>query len=147
MARIKPGPNGTHATPEEPIKQLVDDFVMTISDSEQDIPDLDQDDDAITAEKALTKEESPEPEALSEKQKRGKKRKREKERIAAEEAQANNENDGGLDSDFEFMAGDGGAGVGEYEGWGFEGAKSAMKDGKKGSILTTLFGGGRALRL
>ncbi|RPB12506.1 DEAD-domain-containing protein [Morchella conica CCBAS932] len=131
MARSKPGPNGAYATP-EPIKQLVDDFVMTISDSEEDIPDLDEDDDAITAEKALTKEpSSPEPEALSEKQKRGKKRKREKERIAAEEAQAN-ENDGGLDSDFEFMAGDGGAGVGEYEGWGFEGAKSAMKDGKKG---------------
>ncbi|KAI5838113.1 P-loop containing nucleoside triphosphate hydrolase protein [Morchella snyderi] len=142
MARSKPAPpNGKSAPAPEPIiKQLVDDFVMTISDSEDDIPDLDEDDDDDSnaiAEKALTKESPGPEEALSEKQKRGKKRKREKERIAAEEeeeqeAQAKDNDDGGLDSDFEFMAGDGGAGVGEYEGWGFEGAKSAMKDGKKG---------------
>lgn len=108
-------------------KHVVDDFVMTISDSDEDVPDLDEDDDA-EAEEAPAKSPSPSP--APESAKRGKKRKRaQKERAEAEERK---ENDGGLDSDFEFQTGDLGAGVGEYEGWGFEGAKSAMKDTKRG---------------
>lgn len=120
--------NGTSKpSPKKNPKHVVDDFVMTISDSDEDVPDLDEDDDAETEEAPAQDLASPEPENA----KRGKKRKRaEKERIEAEEKKK--EDDGGLDSDFEFQSGDLGAGVGEYEGWGFEGAKSAMKDSKKG---------------
>lgn len=111
---------------EEKLKHVVDDFVMTISDSDEDVPDLDEDDDADASEAPTRLSPPPAPEDA----KRGKKRKRaEKERIEAEE---NKREDGGLDSDFEFQSGDLGSGVGEYEGWGFEGAKSAMKSSKKG---------------
>lgn len=122
--------NGTSKpSPGKPPKHVVNDFVMTISDSDSDVPDLDEDDDNGEAGEAPTRL-SPPP--TPEDAKRGKKRKRaDKERIVAEEKKKK-EDDGGLDSDFEFQSGDLGAGVGEYEGWGFEGAKSAMKGNKKG---------------
>lgn len=117
--------NGSsNPSPEKKLKHVVDDFVMTISDSDEDVPDLDED-DAEAREAPIRLSPQPPPEEA----KRGKKRKRaEKERIEVEKR----EDDGGLDSDFEFQSGDLGAGVGEYEGWGFEVAKSAMKGSKKG---------------
>lgn len=138
MARSKQKSNGDtklaaaiNATSKSPLgkkqKHVVGDFVMTISDSDEDLPDLDEDDDGDAGIEEAPVRDSPEPEARL-----GKKRKRaEKERVEVEEKRKK-EDDGGLDSDFEFQTGDLGAGVGDYEGWGFEGAKSAMKDSKKG---------------
>lgn len=119
-----------NGTPERgnPPKHVVDDFVMTISDSDEDVPDLDEDDDAEAGEAPMRLSPPPALEAT----KRGKKRKRADKERAVEESKKKKEDDGGLDSDFEFQSGDLGAGVGEYEGWGFEGAKSAMKGSKKG---------------
>ncbi|KAA8913756.1 P-loop containing nucleoside triphosphate hydrolase protein [Sphaerosporella brunnea] len=105
---------------------VADDFVMTISDSDDDVPILDEDEDEDSADEApKPASPSPEPEET-----RGKKRKRVVEKAVVEKKK--DVDDGGLDSDFEFQTGDLGDGVGEYDGWGFEGAKAAMKDSKKG---------------
>lgn len=103
------------------------DFVMTIDDSDQDVPILDEDDSDDGAQ--ISPSLSPEPE---EEESRGKKRKRTEKKVVVERKEKKAANDGGLDSDFEFQAGDLGDAVGEYDGWGFEGAKAAMRDQKKG---------------
>jgi ATP-dependent RNA helicase DDX27 len=100
---------------------VADDFVMTISDSDEDVPILDED-EVSEAEKPASPSPSPEPELA-----RGKKRKR-VEKVVEKKKDVD---DGGLDSDFEFQTGDLGEAV-VFEGWGFEGAKAAMKDSKKG---------------
>ncbi|KAF8539670.1 P-loop containing nucleoside triphosphate hydrolase protein [Trichophaea hybrida] len=107
---------------------------MTISDSDQDVPILDDDVDFPSSEddEAPAQSPSPEPE-LS----RGKKRKR-GEKPAEVERKNKVVDDGGLNSDFEFQTGDQGDAVGEYDGWGFEGAKVAMKDSKKGVDIDDL---------
>ncbi|KAI5783632.1 P-loop containing nucleoside triphosphate hydrolase protein [Geopyxis carbonaria] len=102
----------------------VDDFVMTISDDDENIPDLDEDSDVASEEEA-PRSPSPDPDT------RGKKRKRAEK--PTKEARGNGvKDDGGLDPDFEFQTGELGGVVGDYDGWGFEGAKAAMKDSKKG---------------
>ncbi|KAG0642070.1 putative ATP-dependent RNA helicase [Tuber brumale] len=104
----------------------MDDFVMTISDSDEDVPDLDSDDPEV---ENIGRDKPATPEA-GEVSKRGKKRKRP---AAGNEEEGNKKkDDGGLDSDFEFMCGGEGGGVGEYDGWGFEGAREAMRNGRAG---------------
>ncbi|CUS15841.1 unnamed protein product [Tuber aestivum] len=103
----------------------MDDFVMTISDSDEDVPDLDSDDSDV---ETASKDKPTTPEAV-EVSKRGKKHKR---LVARDEGENKKKHDGGLDSDFEFMGGGEEGGVGEYDGWGFEGAREAMRNGKRG---------------
>ncbi|CCX33618.1 P-loop containing nucleoside triphosphate hydrolase protein [Pyronema domesticum] len=111
-----------------PKAKFDDDFVMTISDSDDDVPILDEEESEVESEDEAPTATSPEPEV------RGKKRKlAEKPSKPAKPA-----NDGGMDSDFEFQTGDNGDGVGEYDGWGFEGAHAAMKDQKKGVDIDDL---------
>jgi len=116
------GPSPTTKATSAPA--AIDDFVMTIDDSDQDVPILDEDDSDDGAH--ISPSPSPEPGEES----RGKRRKRTVKKVAVERKKA--ANDGGLDSDFEFQTGDLGDAVGEYDGWGFEGAKAAMKDQRKG---------------
>lgn len=108
-----------------PTNIAIDDFVMTISDDDEDIPDLDEDEELSSSdevERAISEE--PEPAARKDK-------KRKRALAAAPERKAGKVDAGGLDSDFEFQTGDAG-GVEEYDGWGFEGAHAAMKNQKKG---------------
>ncbi|KAG0129593.1 P-loop containing nucleoside triphosphate hydrolase protein [Tuber indicum] len=104
----------------------MDDFVMTISDSDSDVPDLDSDDSKV---ETIGRDNPITPE-VGEVSKRGKKRKR----STAENGEEENKkkDGGGLDSDFEFMCGGEGGSVGEYDGWGFEGAREAMRNGRAG---------------
>jgi len=98
---------------------------MTISDSDEDVPDLDSDDSNV---ESIGRDKPTTPEA-DEVSKRGKKRKR----LVAESGEKENKrDDGGLDSDFEFMGGGEEGNVGEYDGWGFEGAREAMRSGRGG---------------
>lgn len=103
----------------------MDDFIMTISDSDEDVPVLD---DELSEQEIGDGHKSPSPSPSPPlDSKRGKKRKR------AEKDQGVEKKDrGGLNPDFEFQTGDLGTSVGEFEGWGFEGAESARKDSKKG---------------
>jgi len=103
----------------------MDDFVMTISDSDEDVPDLDSDDSNVET-IGRDKPTTPEADGIS---KRGKKRKR---LVAESVGRENKRDDGGLDSDFEFMGGGEEGNVGEYDGWGFEGAREAMRSGRGG---------------
>lgn len=106
-----------------------DDFVMTISDSDQDVPILDDDFDHASSssdEQPVPPSRNPSPDA------RGKKRKRKAAAAVPVVRKTKITDDGGLDSDFEFQTGDNGDAVGDYDGWGFEGALAAMKDSKKG---------------
>ncbi|TGZ84038.1 DEAD-domain-containing protein [Ascodesmis nigricans] len=103
-------------------KHQLDDFVLTISDSDADIPDLDE------SESSADEAEPPTPSSPEPTSKRGKKRKRTEQEQKQKQANGKEGDNGGLDSDFEFQTGDLGDTVGEFEGWGFEGAKSAMKD-------------------
>jgi len=98
----------------------IDDFVLTISDSDE-LPDDESDIEAPSDdEKPVVAQ--PEPE------KRGKKRKRE---TPNGNVQKNPENED-MDSDFEFQTGDLDDGnLSDIEGWNFDGAKSGMKEGKK----------------
>jgi len=121
------------ATKSKPTLTLDNDFVMTISDSDQDVPILDDDVEFPSSEdEAPARNPSLEPE-LS----RGKKRKRAEKPVEVE-PKKKVVDDGGLDSDFEFQTGDQGDAVGEYDGWGFESAKVAMKDSKKGVDIDDL---------
>ncbi len=117
-----------------PLKRnMDDDFVLTISDNEGDIPD---------------EEEIPAPPTpLSKKRKRAessnppsKKSKKTKELIAnvgledssAEDEGiwgAKDEDDGAMDSEFEFQLEDGNETLAEFEGWGFESAKKSLGPG------------------
>ena len=103
----------------------MDDFVMTISDSDEDVPDLDSDDSDV---ESISRDKPTTPE-VDEVSKRGKKRKR---LVAESREKENKKDDGGLDSDFEFMGGGDEGNVGEYDGWGFEGAREAMRSGRGG---------------
>ncbi|PWW76543.1 DEAD-domain-containing protein, partial [Tuber magnatum] len=104
----------------------MDDFVMTISDSDEDVPDLDFDDFDV---ETTGRDKPTAPEAVDDVSKRGRKRKR---LVTGDERENKKaKDDGGLDSDFEFMGGGEGGGVGEYDGWGFEGVREAMRNGKR----------------
>jgi ATP-dependent RNA helicase DDX27 len=110
-------------------KRIDSDFIFTISDSDNDVPILDDSTSEPGSEPEKPASPSPEPDS-----KRGKKRKRAEKAVVLEKAERRKKNadDGGLDSDFEFQTGDLGDAIGVFEGWGFEGAKAAMKDSKKG---------------
>jgi ATP-dependent RNA helicase DDX27 len=119
--------------PAQKRKPTEDDFVHTISDNDEDIV-----------------EEEGQVEPPKKKAKTSKKKKTN--RKAAESADAddnaeaeaeaegiwgkNDDDDGAMDSDFEFMAGDAGDfGDEEFDAWGFDGAKKGMNANKIGVDL------------
>lgn len=97
-----------------PLKRKAeDDFVLTLSDNE-DVPE---------------EEIAPPP------QKKSKTKKSKANKVATNgDVEGiwgkNDEDDGAMDSDFEFVA-EGNDAVEEFEGWGFEGAKSSMGEQRK----------------
>jgi len=107
--------------PSQKRKAAEDDFILTLSDNE-----------AMTIEEEVL----PTPAPPKKKAKTSKKAKKsQKGDDSAEEGQAegiwgqNEEDDGAMDSDFEFMAdGTVDIGAGEFDGWGFEGAKKAINE-------------------
>ncbi|KAF3188315.1 nucleolar DEAD-box protein required for synthesis of 60S ribosomal subunit [Orbilia oligospora] len=131
-----------------------DDFVLTISDSD-DIPDEESDIDAPSDddndEKNKESERLPvisKSQSAAEPHQRGKKRKREGEQanggVAGGGANGHaqkKQKDEDIDSDFDFQIGDlDDKGADEFEGWGFEGAKSGMNEQKKGVDIDELIG-------
>ncbi|KAK6539988.1 nucleolar DEAD-box protein required for synthesis of 60S ribosomal subunit [Orbilia ellipsospora] len=126
-----------------PAKKLrqQDDFVLTISDSD-DIPDDESDIDAPTDDEAPAPESDKLPVILKDQgaDQRGKKRKRDNEAAngnAQKKQQTKKDDD--IDSDFDFQIGDlGDRGADDFEGWGFEGAKSGMNEQKKGVDIDDL---------
>ncbi|EPS41236.1 hypothetical protein H072_4873 [Dactylellina haptotyla CBS 200.50] len=121
-----------------------DDFVLTISDSDA-IPDDESDTDAPTDDEAPAPESEKLP-VISKSQgeeQRGKKRKRDTEQSNGANGNASKKHqtkkDEDIDSDFDFQIGDlDDNGVDEVEGWGFEGARSGMNEGKKGVDIDEL---------
>ncbi|KAF3913207.1 hypothetical protein AA313_de0206737 [Arthrobotrys entomopaga] len=126
-----------------PAKKLrqQDDFVLTISDSD-DIPDDESDIDAPTDDEAPVPESDRLPAIVKDQSadQRGKKRKRDAEQAngnAQKKQQTKKDDD--IDSDFDFQIGDlGDRGADDFEGWGFEGAKSGMNEQKKGVDIDDL---------
>ncbi|KAJ6263555.1 ATP-dependent RNA helicase DRS1 [Drechslerella dactyloides] len=126
-----------------------DDFVLTISDSD-DIPDDESDTDAPSDDDIgapVVPHESdrlPVPSNGNPVQPRGTKRKRGADQAAAraskkQQQRQQKSKDSDLDSDFDFQIGDldNGA-VGDFDGWGFEGARSGMSEQKKGVDIDEL---------
>lgn len=94
-------------------RKAEDDFVLTISDNE-DVPE-----EAI----------APPPQKKS-KTKKSKAKKKDTDRGVEGIWGKNDEDDGAMDSDFEFVA-EGNDVIEEFEGWGFEGAKSSMGEERR----------------
>lgn len=122
-------------------RKAEDDFVLTISDNENDdLPDLDAEAELATTSNETSgsknKKRKREGEVVEEKKKK-KSKKPKKDEDEEEEGVwgAREEDDGAMDSDFEFQLEDGGAdaaaGMEEFEGWGFEGAKKGLGTGDK----------------
>ncbi|KAF3929502.1 hypothetical protein ABW19_dt0201443 [Dactylella cylindrospora] len=133
----------------QPAKKLArqqDDFILTISDSD-DIPDEESDIDVLTDEEARASETERLP-VISKneaKEQRGKKRKRDDQTNGLNGVNGHSpkkqqtRKDDDIDSDFDFQIGDlDDRGVGELEGWGFEGAKSGMNEQKRGVDIDEL---------
>ncbi|VUC32002.1 unnamed protein product [Clonostachys rosea] len=119
--------------PSQKRKPIDDDFIHTLSDNDE-LPFGEE------VEEGQTSSERPRKKA-----KTAKKSKKQAQRDASddedEEEQEgvwgkNEDDDGAMDSEFEFMADDAGEFAnGEFEGWGFDGAKSGMNAEKKGVDL------------
>ncbi|UNI23990.1 RNA helicase [Purpureocillium takamizusanense] len=111
-----------------------DDFIYTLSDNE-DGPVADEELQAVAPPKKKAK--------TSKKSKPTKKVKKNANQIEEDEGLEeeapegvwgrNDEDDGAMDSDFEFVAEDGGLGEDEdFEGWGFDGARKGISSNRKG---------------
>ncbi|KAL2164030.1 hypothetical protein VTH06DRAFT_3244 [Thermothelomyces fergusii] len=131
-----------------------DDFIHTISDNDE--PEIFEDEDEVAAaamrpsKKAKTSTSAADAgKNKKDKSKKNKKNKKEQNGEGAEASDeeeetglwgANDADDGAMNSDFEFTLGDGdgvNALEGEFEGWGFEGAKKGIEGDAAGQ-------GGRA---
>ncbi|KAK6353042.1 putative ATP-dependent RNA helicase ddx27 [Orbilia brochopaga] len=130
--------------PKRPLQE--DDFILTISDSD-DIPDDESDIDAPSDDENATAPAAHESDRLpvlsngDSIEPRGKKRKRGAEQLAPNKQQQarKKSKDDDWDSDFDFQIGDLDDGaVGEFDGWGFEGAKPGMNEQKKGVDIDEL---------
>ncbi|KAK6346274.1 nucleolar DEAD-box protein required for synthesis of 60S ribosomal subunit [Orbilia blumenaviensis] len=144
----QPQPKSTNDVANNSKKSLrrQDDFVLTISDSD-DIPDEESDIDAPSDDDAPEEDKSGRLPVMSkskgaeqQQEQRGKKRKRGGEQENGVNGHASKkQKDEDIDSDFDFQIGDlGDRGADEFEGWGFEGAKSGMNDQKKGVDIDEL---------
>ncbi|KAL2170840.1 hypothetical protein VTG60DRAFT_4409 [Thermothelomyces hinnuleus] len=131
-----------------------DDFIHTISDNDE--PEILEDEDEVVAaamrpsKKAKTSTNTADASSKNKKDKTKKKKKNKKGEKGAQDGEdaqdndeeeetglwgANDADDGAMNSDFEFTLGDGdgvNAFEGEFEGWGFEGAKKGIEGGAAG---------------
>ncbi|KAL2136594.1 hypothetical protein VTI74DRAFT_2899 [Chaetomium olivicolor] len=116
---------------------LDDDFIHTISDNEPDVVEEEVSLSAPPSKKAKTASTTSSSSKKSNKNKNKKNKKATKDDDDGEEEEEeatgiwgqNDADDGAMDSDFEFALADGGMSgfdEGEFEGWGFEGAKKGM---------------------
>ncbi|KAF2143437.1 uncharacterized protein K452DRAFT_268968 [Aplosporella prunicola CBS 121167] len=126
-------------------RDLDDDFVLTISDHEDNVPDYDADDadaDApapTNAKKRKRNEPAADDVSSKKKGKKSKKQKKEPEPEPEPEEDdddaernwaADGEDDGAMNSDFEFQIGDGDAGVvDDFDGWGLGSKNDEVKKG------------------
>ncbi|AEO58150.1 hypothetical protein MYCTH_2118610 [Thermothelomyces thermophilus ATCC 42464] len=132
-----------------------DDFIHTISDNDE--PEILEDEDEVVAaamrpsKKAKTSTNTADAGSKNKKDKTKKKKKNKKGEKGAQDGEedaqdndeeeetglwgANDADDGAMNSDFEFTLGDGNgvnAFEGEFDGWGFEGAKKGIEGGAAG---------------
>jgi len=111
-------------------KLKVDDFILTLSDLEDESPILDEE---IAAYPQPSKKRKRDNDPSSASKKKGKKAKKEGQENKVEESQGvwgtKDEDDGAMDSDFEFEIEQEEQGLQEFEGWGFEGAKKGLSNG------------------
>lgn len=111
-------------------KSVDDDFVLTLSDNEDEANEVEEAPPSPTSNKKRKRE----AEAAGAKTvKKSKKKTANGDDEATDENEgvwgAKDEDDGAMDSDFEFQLADGGdKDMAEFEGWGFEGAKKGMGD-------------------
>lgn len=123
-------------------KPAEDDFILTLSDNEDDAVDFNEEELPPSPKISNKKRKRDSLAATAPDSKKNKKAKKSKAEAKDDEENveeegiwgAKDEDDGAMDSDFEFAienAGEGGLGE-EFEGWGFEGAKKALNVGKIG---------------
>lgn len=120
-------------------RKAEDDFVLTLSDNEDDIalPEELLEDELPPSKRRKTASSEPASKKPNKKNKKSKAQDvEEKENEEEQEGiwGAKEEDDGAMDSEFEFAIEDGdNAGLGEeFEGWGFEGAKKGLSGGGGG---------------
>ncbi len=116
-------------------RKAEDDFVLTISDNEDN--DVLEEEEVSSTPKPSKKRkrENDSSNPTSVKKKKFKKGKDKSEEVEEEEGiwGAKDEDDGAMDSDFEFMLEDDNDGaMKEFEGWGFDGARSGLENGVVG---------------
>lgn len=128
--------------PAQKRKPIEDDFVHTISDNDEDI--------FGDEEKQVTEVQPPKKKTKTTNKQKVKGKKSKKQDDSEEEDEQDNEqenngiwgdnaeNDGAMNPDFEFMADDAGDFGDEFEGWGFDGAKSSMNTDKKSVDLDAI---------
>ncbi|OMP82766.1 ATP-dependent RNA helicase drs1 [Diplodia seriata] len=127
-------------------RNLEDDFVLTISDDEDNIPDLDgePDQDLPSTNKKRKRDSAAADADLSASKKKNKNSKKQKNAPTPspepedddeeDNWAATGENDGAMDSDFEFQAGDVDIGVvDDFDGWGLQ-ADAKKKGGDKKAV-------------
>jgi ATP-dependent RNA helicase DDX27 len=114
-------------------RKLADDFVLTISDNEEDsVPNLDEEIPASPPPSNKKRKHNDDPSnATSKKNKKAKKGKKAGAEAVEDENEgiwgAKDEDDGAMDSEFEFaLEDDKDDRMEEFEGWGFESAKKGL---------------------
>lgn len=116
--------------PSQKRKTIDDDFILTISDNEDNIPNDDEEVEMLPVKKKAKT-------AVIKKSKKGKKSEEDGQDEEAEESMIGawgqkDEDDGAMDSDFEFALDGQNTFDADFDnaGWGFEGAKKGIKGGK-----------------
>ncbi|RDL40443.1 p-loop containing nucleoside triphosphate hydrolase [Venustampulla echinocandica] len=118
-----------------------DDFILTISDNEEDLTENIEEEVAASPPPSNKKRKRAD-ESSTTAPKKGKKAKKGKDDVSEDASKPNEgiwgqaeEDDGAMDSDFEFAIEDGEGALEEFEGWGFDSAKnglSAVKGDRRG---------------
>ncbi|KAK7517857.1 P-loop containing nucleoside triphosphate hydrolase protein [Phyllosticta citriasiana] len=123
-------------------RDLDDDFVFTISDNDDEIPDLDGEPDTLAPAQPKKRKRDSDATDLNGSKKKNKKNKMQKQEpppepeSASEDADrdwaADGEDDGALASDFEFQVGDMATGItDDFDGWGLDNERPKKKGDKK----------------
>jgi ATP-dependent RNA helicase DDX27 len=113
-----------------PKRSLQDDFVLTLSDNEDDLTKDFEEEIPASPPSNKKRKRTSEPTATGKKTKKTKKGKTEDVDGEIEQNEgiwgAKDEDDGAMDSDFEFAIEGGEGGMEDFEGWGFDGAKKGL---------------------
>jgi ATP-dependent RNA helicase DDX27 len=119
-----------------PKKSPQDDFVLTLSDNEDDLTkDFEEEIPASPPLSNKKRKRNSEPTVTAKKSKKSKKSRSEDVNGEVDQSEgiwgAKDEDDGAMDSDFEFAIEGGDGGMEDFEGWGFDRAKKGL-DGAPG---------------